>query len=108
MTGPRARSPIDCATGSGVEFVAAQALVDVADKARFAIFAVIDHVDAEFDLLLYDVGHGAAQLRGGRWCIERLCAIALDQRKQVWRPRQAAGMCRENAIGAVFHYWICM
>ena len=90
-------------SGPGIDFVAAEPLVDIADKARFAVFAVIDHVDAELDLLVHDLADGRGEPRRRRCRIERLGPVALDQRQEIGRPRQAAGVGGKNAIGTVFH-----
>jgi hypothetical protein len=50
--------------GSGVDFITAEPLVDVADEARLAVLAVIDHVDAELQLLVHDFADRFAQACG--------------------------------------------
>ncbi len=47
-----------------VDLEAAKPFVDVGDEARLRIFAVVDDVDAELDLLLHDLLHRARQPRG--------------------------------------------
>jgi hypothetical protein len=101
---PLARAgPLIARAGHGVDLVTAEPFVDVADEARLAEFAVVDHVDAEFGLLAHDVGDGGAQPRGGCRRIESLGAVALHQREQIGRPRQAAGVGRKNSVAAAFH-----
>ena len=46
-----------------IDLEAAQPLVDISDEARLAHFAVVDDVDADFDLLAHDVGDGLAHAR---------------------------------------------
>ena len=52
--------PLVARTGAGVDFVAAEPFIDVTDEARLAVFAVIDHVDAELGLSANNLTHGKA------------------------------------------------
>ena len=52
---------------------------------------------------MHDLADGGGEALRRRRRVERLGAVALDQRQEIGRPRQAAGMGGENAIGTVFH-----
>src|SRR6202035_4705981 len=71
---------------------------------RLAELAVVGNVDAELALLLDHVGHrGGEDLRIGGIAFAFTDGNRLAHGDEVWRPRQAAGMSGENAIGAAFH-----
>ncbi len=55
--------PLVARPGARVDLVTAEPLVDVADEARLAVFAVVDHVDAEIALLVDDFADGAVRSR---------------------------------------------
>ena len=90
-------------TGHGVDLVAAEPFIDVADEARLAVFAIVDHIDAELGLPVNDFTHGFPQAFGIAAEVEYLGAAGLQQIEKIGRPRQAAGVRRENSFGAVFH-----
>src|SRR5215468_11238566 len=95
-SGPRARAR------AGVDLEPAEAFVHVGHETRLAIFAIIDDVDAERDLLLHDLPHGLAQPRGMFRLIQS-AAVRLHKIEEVGRPRQAADVGGEDAIGAALH-----
>jgi hypothetical protein len=99
------RSPLIARTGAGIDLVAAEPLIDIADEAWLAVFAVVDHVDAEIDLPLHDLAHGAAQ-PAGIVVSPEVRSAALQEFEKIGRPRQAARMSREDAIGAVLHMFV--
>jgi hypothetical protein len=64
------------------------------------------HVHPGFDLLAHARDHSLshAPIEAGR--VRRLAAFAgVQQLHQVRRPQQAAGMSRQDPIGASFHGW---
>ena len=71
---------------------------------RFAVFAVVDRIDAGLDLLAHHILDRLAQLalvgsRRGRVTLLRL----LELFQQVGGPDQAADMGRQDALGAALH-----
>jgi hypothetical protein len=103
--------PLVARAGFAVDLVTAKPFIDVADKARLAVFAVVDHVDAEIRLPTHDVGDTAAQLRSRCGRIEGLGPVTLDEGEEIRRPRQAAGVGGENSFAAPLRalvYSICM
>ena len=75
-TAPRASRPRGRARGASlVDLEAAEPLVDVGDEARLGVFAVVDDVDAELDLLLHDLLHRARQPRRARGLVDRLALL---------------------------------
>ena len=86
-----------------VDLEAAQPLVDIGHEARLGVFAVVDDVDAELDLLVHDLDDRRAQaLLVGLRVIPRLSRWRPSS-EQIGRPRQAADMGGENAVVASFH-----
>src|SRR6185436_6405350 len=66
--------------------------------------AVVDDVDAGVDLLPDDVGDGPAHTRPEGAGVGRGPAVErFQQRREVGRPRKAAGVRREDAVGAALH-----
>ncbi len=70
-----------------------------------ALFAVIDDVDAAFDLLPHNMGHRIAHC-GGELGLALAGGFLLGQQKfyHLGGARQAAGVGGENAICAAFHF----
>src|SRR5258708_30390236 len=63
----------------GIDLEAAETFVDVGDEARLAELAVVDDVDAEFDLLVHDLGDRPPHPRALRLVIYApALPIALD------------------------------
>ena len=69
-----------------------------------ALFAVIDDVDAAFDLLLHDMRDRFAH-RGGKLGLARAGILLFGEQQfdHLGGARQAAGVGGENPIGAAFH-----
>ena len=67
---------------------AAQALANVVEKVRFAVLAVVHHVDAGLDLLRDHLEHGRADARRPRRLVDRLTALLRPVHfQEVGRPR---------------------
>src|SRR5690348_6703704 len=83
---------------------AAQPILDVGRIARLAHLAVVDDVDARFDLLRDHFGH-----RGRDATLERLrihgnaLFARVHRTHEIVGPRQAAGMGGEKALRASVH-----
>ena len=87
-----------------VDLEAAQPLVHIGHEARLGVFAVIDHVDAELDLLVHDLFHRAGQPRRACRFVNGLALLlGLEHVEQVGRARQRAGVGGEDAVVAVLH-----
>ena len=69
-----------------------------------ALFAVVDDVDAAFDLLLHHMRDRLAD-RSGKLGLARAAIVLLGEQEldHLLRSRQAAGVGRENPLGAAFH-----
>ena len=93
--------PMTPRTASLIGLEAAEPLVHVGDEARLAVFAVIDHVDAELDLLAHDLADRALEPTFVGLLVAR--GLRIHHGEQISRPRQAADMRGENAVGAAFH-----
>ena len=92
----------------GVDLEAAEPLVDVGDEARLGIFAVVDDVDAELDLLLHDLLHRARQPRARAGLVDRLALfLGREHVEKIGRAGQRAGVGGEDALGAVLHDVSC-
>ena len=81
-------------------FVAGQPLEHMHGVIGAALFAVIDDVDAAFDLLAHDLRHGLAH-RGLQFGAPRagLLLFGEQQFDHLGGARQAAGVGREDAVG---------
>jgi hypothetical protein len=87
-----------------VDLEAAEAIVDVRDEARLAHLAVADDIDAEIGLLLDDRCDGLRHARAVAGFVDRLAALTGGAcRDEIGRPRQAADMGGQDAIGALAH-----
>ena len=83
---------------------AGEPVLDVGGVARLRHLAVVDDVDAGLDLLLDDLGHRRAHARGERRRIDRhALLLGVHHADEIVRPRQAAGVGGEEALGAAFH-----
>ena len=88
----------------GVGLEAAEPLIDVSDEARLGVFAVVDDVDAELDLLADDLLDRARKPCAAGRLVDRLALLARQQSvEQVGRSRQRAGVGGEDAAGALLH-----
>jgi len=96
--------PLVARTGHGVDLIAAEPLVDVADEARLAVFAVVDHVDAENRSACAPLRPTALRRRSALppWS-NTLAPPDCTRSSRSDGPRQAAGMRGEDTVGAVFH-----
>src|SRR5262249_33772277 len=92
--------PVADRAGAFVDLKAAEPVVDVVDEAELAVLAVIDHIDAEFDLLPHDLADRALEPGLVGLLVARL---RVHQVKQIRRPRQAAHVGGENPISAALH-----
>src|SRR5204863_7203778 len=87
-----------------VRLEAAEPLVHVGDETGFSELAIVDHVDAEIDLLAYDLLHCRAQAWRTRAFLHRSSLLAgLDRVEELRRPRQAADVGRYDALVAALH-----
>ena len=83
-----------------VDLEAAQPLVDVGDEARLGVFAVVDDIDAELDLLLHDLLHRAGQPRRAPGLVDGLALLlGREHVQEIGRAGQGAGVGGENALG---------
>ena len=100
-----ARARPRAAGGSiGARLEAREALVDVVDEARLAHLAVVDHVDAQLDLLPDDLPDRLSEPRAiGPVVHAPSRRSRLDQLEKVGGTGQAAGMSGENAMRAALH-----
>src|SRR5713226_9963821 len=88
----------------GARLEARQALVDVVDEARLAHLPVVDHVDAELDLLPDDLPDRLSEPRVMKRVVHAPSGRSrLDQLEKVGGTGQAAGMSGENAMRAALH-----
>src|SRR2546426_2290960 len=83
---------------------AAETLPDVGREAGLAELAVVDAVDPGLDLLSDDLRDRAPDAPGqGVLRVGQPAGLGRDQRTKIVRPRQAAGMRRENPVRASHH-----
>ena len=83
---------------------AVQPVFGVGGIARLAHLAIIDDVDAGLDLLFDDGRHRRADAGPQSRRIDRHTLLFGEHRAhEVLRPRQAAGMGRQEAFGAALH-----
>ncbi len=84
--------------GRALALEAGQAIEHMHGVIGAALFAVIDDVEAAFDLLLHDVGDGLAHRGVERGLVLAwLLALRQQQVDDLLRARQAAGMGGEDA-----------
>jgi hypothetical protein len=77
---------------------------DVGRIADLALLAVVDDVDAGFELLADDVADRAAHARLERRRIRHAARVErLERGRQVLGPRKAAGVRGQDAVGAELH-----
>ena len=82
---------------------ARQPVLDVGGVARLRHLAVVDDVDAGLDLLADDLGHRRADRARRAPRLDRHAFLLGEHHAdEVLRPRQAAGMRGEKALGAAF------
>ncbi len=92
--------------GARVGLDAGDAMADVGGVGRLAHLAVADDVDAGRDLLRDDIVDGLCGLGLEHRGVDTLALLLGDDEiDQRLRPRQAAGVRGENAIGAGFHFF---
>ena len=85
---------------------AVEPVLDVGRVARLRHFAVVDQVDAGLGLLADHLCDRRAHARGQRRAIDRHAfLLGVHHADQVVRPRQAAGVRGQKALGAAFHVW---
>jgi hypothetical protein len=83
---------------------AGETVLHVGGVGGLAHLAVVDDTDAGVDLLARDLGHGGADARGERGRVDRHAFLPGEHRTdQVVGPREAAGVGREEAVGAALH-----
>ena len=81
-----------------------EAVAQIEHEALAALLAIVDDVDAGFDLLRDDGVDGGAAARFKRGCVEGFAARALHVKLgQGGGPRQAAGMRGQDAILTELH-----
>jgi hypothetical protein len=79
-------------------------MAHVGRVADFALLAVVDDVYAGLELLADDVADGAAHAHVERLGVRHPPRVKrLQSGRQVLGPRKAAGVCRQNAVGAKLH-----
>jgi hypothetical protein len=83
---------------------AGEPVFDVGGVARLRHFAVVDDVDAGLALPPHHLGHRAAHARVERRALDRhALLLGIHHADEVVRPRQAAGMRGQEALGAADH-----
>ena len=86
---------------------AVEPVLDVGGVARLRHFAVVDEVDAGIGLLPDHLGDRRAHARGQRRAIDRHAfLLGVHHPDQIVRPRQAAGVGGQEALGAAFHRFL--
>ena len=84
---------------------AVEALRCVGNETRLAHLAIADDIETGIHLLPHAVGDGVTDSRGISLFVDRLAVHLVEHHfEQIVRPRQAADVGRQNAIGAQFHY----
>ena len=87
-----------------LDLVAAETVADVAGPAHLRHLAVVDHVQAGFNLLVDRLLHGAAQAGvEGAVVVVFAAAPGVEHRAQVIGSRQAADVGGEDTVDAAFH-----
>src|SRR5262245_47013803 len=95
---------VEVRLGSELAAEAVESVLDVGRVPDLAGFAVADHVEADIDLALDDVGDGAAHHAIEFGLVIGLATVfAQQQRDRVVGPRQAADVGSENPLAAHFH-----
>src|SRR5262249_20731034 len=83
---------------------AGEPVLDVGGVAWLRHLAVVNEIDAGFDLLRHHLGHRRAHARGERDRIDRHAFFLGEHHAdEVGGPWQAAGVGGEEALGAAFH-----
>jgi hypothetical protein len=79
-------------------FKAGEALFDIGGILRAALLAVVDHVQANGDLLLHDIGHRSADTHGKGVPVEWTALLSVTQQLLEFpRAGQTSGVGREYA-----------
>src|SRR5438132_1344390 len=79
-------------------------MAHVGRVADLALLAVVDDVYPGLDLPTDDVADGAAHARVERAGVRHVPRVErLERGRQVLGPRKAAGVCRQDAVGAELH-----
>ncbi len=83
---------------------AAHAMLNVSKKTFSALLAVIDHVEADFELLGNDGARGRGDRLFERRSVDGIAVgLGFEQVSQILWPRQAAGVSGQNPVFAGFH-----
>ena len=83
---------------------AGQPILDVGGIAGLGHLAVVDEIDAGFELFLHHLGHGPTHALGQSRRIDRhALLLGIHHADQIVRSRQAARMGGEKALRAAFH-----
>ena len=82
----------------------AQPLAGIGGEVPLGLLAVVDDVEPDGHLLPHETGHRIADLRRQRpGVVGRALVLGGQQRAQLVRARQAAGVGRQDAIATTFH-----
>jgi len=93
----------ECVAGAAE---AVQAIFDIGRVAWLGKFAVVDQVDTRIGLPLHHFGDRSAHpRRKGLRVYRHAFFLGVHHADQVFRPRQAARVRGEKALGASFHFW---
>ncbi len=83
---------------------AGEPILDIGGVARLRHFAVVDDIDAGRSLLAHHLGDRRADARRERGGLDRhALLLGVHHADEIVRPRQAAGMGGEEALGAALH-----
>ena len=81
-----------------------ETVLDIGGVAGLRHLAVVDDVDARPGLLVHDLLHRGANARAERLVIDRhALLLGVHHAHEILRPRQAAGVSGEKALGAAPH-----
>src|SRR5262249_4051622 len=96
----RARRPLPAPAKTGEPFL------EIKEERIVLLLAVVADVHASFRLARHDCPHRRSTRCRNRLRIDAFAAGAADEKAgQIFRPRQAAGMRRQNPLRTAPHQW---